>query len=122
MLDHVNELNKAKTADKVSKFDIELLDATLAILMDLKIKPKHRFLCGIVLSSHEFEPFEQIKSFLPKFLIKMTHTEMQLAAYQATNSYIETEDFITKMIDIKGTTDFLKEFLIPTNKKVYINS
>ena len=122
MSDHVNELIKAKTADKDSKFDIELLDATLATLMDLKFKFGTRFLCGLVLSSDEFEHSEQIKSFLPKFFKKISLVGMQVEAYHATNCYIETEYFIAKMIDIKGTTDFVKEFLIPARQKVFVNS
>ena len=88
--------------------------------MDLEMTPKTRLLCGLVLSSYEFEHTEQIKSFLPKFLNKMSHDQMKIEAYHATKCYIETEDFITKMIDIKGITDFLKQFLIPTNKKVFL--
>ena len=90
--------------------------------MDLEMEPKTRLLCGLVLSSQEFEHSDQIKSFLKPFLNKMTNDQMQIEAYHASHCYIETEDFITKIIDIKGTTDFLKQFLIPTNKKVFVNS
>ena len=117
---------KVKNVKKTSKFDIELLDRILAVLMKLEITSKSRYLCGLVLSSHEFANSEQIQTFLPNFMNKMTHDQMKIEAYNATNccieSYTETEDFIKKMTDINGTTDFLKEFLIPTNQKVFVNS
>ena len=121
MWDQFSELIKAKNADKVSEFDIELLDATLAILTDMEMTTENRFLSGLVLVSHEFKS-EQIESFLPQFLSKMTHVEMRLEAYETHVRHIETENFITKMIDTESTPDFLKEFLIPTSEKVFVNS
>ena len=121
MLDQYKELIKAKNADKVSTFDIELLDATLAILMDLEIDTKNRFLSSLVLSSHEFEYSEQIKSFLPQFLGKMTHDQMKIEVYNTLLRYTETENFITKIIDNESTPDFLKQVFIPTIKKVFLN-
>jgi len=113
----INKIIKEKNTTKPSPFDIELLDQILAILMDLEMTPKNRLLCGLVLSSYEFEHTQQIKSFLPKFLKKMTHDQMQLAAYHATNCYNETEDFITKMIDIKEPLIFSNNFWFRQEKR-----
>ena len=121
MVEQVNELIKAKNADKVSEFDIELLDATLAILTDMEMTTENRFLSGLVLVSHEFKS-EQIESFLPQFLIKMTQVEMKVERFNALVRHTETEKFITKIIDTESTPDFIKQFFIPTSEKVSVNS
>ena len=111
---------KDQSVKKASKFDIELLDRILAILMDLELTTDTRFLCGLVLSSYEFEHSEQIKSFLPKFLSKMTAAQMIIEGYSSFICHSQTEDFIMKMLNTERTPDFLKQFLIPTSEKVFV--
>ena len=110
---------KVKNAKETSKFDINLLDGVLAMMMDLEMTPKTRFLCCLVLSGHEFANSEQIETFFPKFLKQMSHDQMRIEAFEATHTdHEKIEDFITKIIDIKAITDFLPQFLMPTSLMV----
>ena len=89
--------------------------------MDLEITAENQFLCALVLSGHEFEGTEQIKSFLLEFLKKMTHDEIKNEAYNTLIGHNDTEEFVTNIIDTKPTPDFLKQFLVPTCDTVFIN-
>ena len=86
--------------------------------MELELTPENRFLCGLVLSGHEFENSEQIESFLPKFLNKMSYSQMTSVVCNTLIRNTETEDFVKKIIDTEPTPDFLRQFFIPTFEKV----
>ena len=65
------------------------------------------------MSGHEFANSQQMENFLPQFVSKMSHNQMRIEAFEAYSDHEKIEDYIKKMIDIKGITDFLPQFLIP---------